>query len=155
MSHNYPLPKNPSIGSGSSSSATTNVSSAVSSCTSAAALVPSETDEKCRKAIGRLSENLYIVGNEPSLALYCLQEHVRKEVPNMIKQKVDFATQYRLLQGTCYDCDYSIGAVKSMSKSQEQFSSIQNHLKNALFLKQQLKYEENRRKAAVRGTRKK
>lgn len=42
-----------------------------------------------------------------------------------------------------------------MVKSNEQFSSIQNHLKNALFLKQQLKYEENRRKSAVKATRKK
>ena len=33
-----------------------------------------------------------------------------------------------------------------MEKSTEQFGSIQNHLKNALFLKQQLKFEETRRK---------
>lgn len=33
-----------------------------------------------------------------------------------------------------------------MEKSQAQFSSIQNYLKNALFLKQQLKFEEGRKK---------
>jgi len=33
-----------------------------------------------------------------------------------------------------------------MEKSTEQFGSIQNHLKNALFLKQQLKLEEARQK---------
>jgi len=105
-----------------------------------------ECETKCRKAIGRLSENLYIMGNEPSQALYCIQEHVRKEVPNMIKQKNEFSTQHRHLQGTCYDCDYAIGAVKSIEKSQERFVSVQNHLKNALFLRQQLRYEDNRRK---------
>ncbi|XP_021957997.1 BLOC-1-related complex subunit 8 homolog [Folsomia candida] len=125
--------KNPSIGSAATSS-------------TGGMLSPSDSDAKCRRAIGRLSENLYIMGNEPSQALYCIQEHVRKEVPNMIRQKNEFTTQHRLLQGTCYDCDYAIGAVKSIDKSQDRFLSIQNYLKNALFLRQQLKYEESRRK---------
>lgn len=33
-----------------------------------------------------------------------------------------------------------------MDKAEESFKSIQDHLKNAIFLKQQLKYEESRRK---------
>lgn len=40
-------------------------------------------------------------------------------------------------------CNYS--AVKSIEKSDEIFKNIQELLKNAIFLKQQLKYEENRR----------
>jgi len=105
-----------------------------------------DIDLKVKKGVGRLSENMHIAANEPSLALYCLQEHIRKEVPVMIKQKNDFSTQHRLLQGTCYDCDYSIAAVKSMEKSKDHFESIQDNLKNALFYKQQLKYDETRRK---------
>lgn len=35
-----------------------------------------------------------------------------------------------------------------MDKAEESFKSIQDHLKNAIFLKQQLKYEESRRKKA-------
>lgn len=45
MSH-HPLPRNPSLNSGSSSS-----SAAVTSNVSTAAMIPSETDEKCRKGI--------------------------------------------------------------------------------------------------------
>lgn len=37
-------------------------------------------------------------------------------------------------------------AIKSIEKSVEQFNSIQDHLKNALFLKQQLRFEQMRRK---------
>lgn len=33
-----------------------------------------------------------------------------------------------------------------MNKAQETFKNIQDHLKNAIFLKQQLKYEESRKK---------
>ncbi|CAG7826414.1 unnamed protein product [Allacma fusca] len=109
--------------------------------------VASDIDVKVKRGVGRLSENMHIIANEPSLAMFCLQEHIRKEIPQMIKHKNDFAGQHRLLQGTLYDCDYSIGAVKSIDKSKDNFESIQNHLRNALFFKQQIKFEENRRKA--------
>ena len=33
----------------------------------------------------------------------------------MIKQKNEFNSQHRLLQGTCYDCDYSIGYVNHVN----------------------------------------
>lgn len=37
-------------------------------------------------------------------------------------------------------------ALKAVSKAEESFKNIQDNLKNAIFLKQQLKYEESRRK---------
>lgn len=36
--------------------------------------------------------------------------------------------------------------MKAVSKAEESFKNIQDNLKNAIFLKQQLKYEESRRK---------
>jgi len=56
--------------------------------------------------------------------------------------RVGFMTVY------CMYVFYS--AVKSIQKSEERFVSIQNYLKNALFLKQQLKYEEGRKKAGTK-----
>jgi hypothetical protein len=110
--------------------------------------VASDIDLQVKRGVGRLSENMHIVANEPSLAMFCLQEHIRKEIPQMIKHKNEFSGQHRLLQGTLYDCDYSIGAVKSIDKSKDNFESIQNHLREALFFKQQIKFEESRRKAS-------
>lgn len=50
------------------------------------------------------------------------------------------------LQGVCYDLEYSVDAVKSIDAADEPLQNIQELLKNAIFLKQQLKYEETRRK---------
>lgn len=111
----------------------------------------------------RISENMHIVANEPSLAFYRLQEHVRKALNPIVDKRVDVKKLHLELQGRCYDVEYAVGyvrnetdvpffnifissAIKSMNKAQETFKNIQDHLKNAIFLKQQLKYEESRKK---------
>ena len=38
----------------------------------------------------RLSENIHIVANEPSLAFYRIQEHVRKTLPQLLDKKVTY-----------------------------------------------------------------
>ncbi|XP_019869460.1 BLOC-1-related complex subunit 8 homolog [Aethina tumida] len=108
----------------------------------------SDLEVKVRKSTERISENMHIVANEPSLAFYRLQEHVRKALNPMVDRRVDVDKLHTELQGRCYDIEYAVGAIKSMSKAEESFKSIQENLKNAIFLKQQLKYEESRRKKA-------
>ena len=39
-------------------------------------------------ASDKFSENLHIVANEPSLAFFRIQEHVRKSLPQLIGKKV-------------------------------------------------------------------
>ncbi|XP_063225534.1 BLOC-1-related complex subunit 8 homolog isoform X3 [Bacillus rossius redtenbacheri] len=96
-------------------------------------------------ATERISENMHIVANEPSLAFYRLQEHVRKALPPMVEKRVEVNKLHHELQGRCYDVEYAVGAVKSMESAEESFHNIQELLKNAVFLKQQIKYEESRR----------
>jgi len=38
----------------------------------------------------KLSENIHIVANEPSLAFFRIQEHVRKTLPPLVDKKVWF-----------------------------------------------------------------
>jgi len=38
----------------------------------------------------KLSENIQIVANEPSLAFFRIQEHVRKTLPPLVEKKVVF-----------------------------------------------------------------
>lgn len=47
------------------------------------------------------------------------------------------------LKGNFYDLEYSIGALKAMYGTEAQFRNIQELLKNSVFLKQQIDYEEN------------
>nr|CAH7763388.1 unnamed protein product [Callosobruchus chinensis] len=106
----------------------------------------SDLEVKVRKTTERISENMHIVANEPSLAFYRLQEHVRKALNPMVDRRVDVEKIHTELQGRCYDIEYAVGALKSINQAEESLKNIQDNLKNAIFLKQQLKYEENRRK---------
>lgn len=56
----------------------------------------------------KISENLHIVGNEPSLAFYRIQEHVRKIVPVIVERQTDVAGLQQDLQGHAYDIEYAL-----------------------------------------------
>ena len=56
----------------------------------------------------RVSENMHVVANEPSLALYRLQEHVRKALPQMVDKLADFVQLHEQLQGRFFDVEYSV-----------------------------------------------
>ncbi|CAB3364389.1 Hypothetical predicted protein [Cloeon dipterum] len=100
---------------------------------------------KSKKATERISENMHIVANEPSLAFYRVQEHVRKALPPMVSKRVEVKKLNQELQGRCYDLEYALGAVKSMESAEPTFKNLQDLTKNAIYFKQQLKYEESRR----------
>lgn len=51
---------------------------------------------------------MHIVANEPSLAFYRLQEHVRKSLPPMVEHRVEVIKLHRELQGHCYDVEYAV-----------------------------------------------
>lgn len=59
-------------------------------------------------ATERISENMHIVANEPSLAFYRLQEHVRKALPPMVERRVEVTKLHNELQGRCYDVEYAV-----------------------------------------------
>jgi hypothetical protein len=94
---------------------------------------------------------MHIVANEPSLAFYRLQEHVRKALPPMIEKRVEVLVLRQQLLGHCYDIEYAISAIKSMEGATKSFSNTLELLTNAIFYKQQIKYEEQRRKKITEG----
>ena len=50
------------------------------------------------------------------------------------------------MNGICFDIDYSLESLKTFEKTEEPLQNISEMLKNAIFLRQQLKYEETRRR---------
>ncbi|KAF4532277.1 hypothetical protein B566_EDAN007249 [Ephemera danica] len=74
-----------------------------------------ELELKVKKASERISENMHIVANEPSLAFYRVQEHVRKALPPMVGKRVEVRRLHQELQGRCYDLEYALGAKKEPS----------------------------------------
>ncbi|XP_037081503.1 BLOC-1-related complex subunit 8 homolog [Pollicipes pollicipes] len=101
-------------------------------------------DARAKRATERSSENMHILVNDPSLALYRIQEHIRKALPPTVERRGEVVHMHRQLQGRCYDAEYAISAVKGMQKAEPIFSNIQELLRNSLFLRQQLIYEEKR-----------
>ncbi|XP_051155437.1 BLOC-1-related complex subunit 8 homolog [Leptopilina boulardi] len=104
-----------------------------------------ELETKVKKATERISENMHIVANEPSLAFYRLQEHVRKALPPMVEKRVEVLALRNQLQGRCYDVEYAVSAIKSVQDADKSFDNTIEFIKNAMFYKQQLKYEEQRK----------
>jgi hypothetical protein len=86
------------------------------------------------------------LSNEPSLAFYRIQENVRKVVPVIIEKRSDVEKLKTDLQGVIFDLEYCSANLKSIENAEEPLKNIQESLKNAIFLRQQLKYEEQRRK---------
>lgn len=104
-----------------------------------------ELDHRTRKVTEKFSENLHIIGNEPSLAFFRIEEHVRKTLPQLVDKKHEVQELQQSIQGSCFDTEYAINATNGMHKSSVHFRNIQDLLKNAMFMKQQLIYEETRR----------
>ncbi|XP_055295952.1 BLOC-1-related complex subunit 8 homolog [Sitodiplosis mosellana] len=109
-------------------------------------------DERVKKTSEKISENLHIIANDPSLAFYRMQEHIRKVMPMIVERRAEVEHLQRGLQGRCYDLEYSLSAIKSVDKSDETFKNVQELLKSAIFLKQQLKGEEAKRRPSTAGS---
>jgi len=104
-----------------------------------------ELEHRAQKVSERITENIHIVANEPSLAFYRIQEHVRKSMPMMLEKKHEVQCLHKKVQGNCFDTEYAVNALNSMQASRTHFQSIQDLLKNAMFMKQQIQYEQARR----------
>ncbi|KAK3602338.1 hypothetical protein CHS0354_013331 [Potamilus streckersoni] len=102
-----------------------------------------ELEIRTRKA-DKFSECLHVVANEPSLAFFRIQEHVRKSLPQLVEQKHEINEIQQKVQGCCFDAEYATNAVKNLQKSSVHFQNIQDLLKNAMFMKQQIDYEETK-----------
>ncbi|ESP00627.1 hypothetical protein LOTGIDRAFT_230826 [Lottia gigantea] len=113
--------------------------------------VDPELNDKTHKVAEKVSENLNIIANDASLAFFRIQEHVRKTLPQLVDQKHEVQDIHKKVQGAGFDAEYATNAVKTMNGSATHFHNIQDLLKNAMFMKQQIDYEENRRKPGGTG----
>ncbi|XP_078618386.1 BLOC-1-related complex subunit 8-like isoform X2 [Branchiostoma floridae x Branchiostoma japonicum] len=110
-------------------------------------LVDPETEYKTKKVTERFSENLHIIANEPSLALFRLQEHVHKSLPQLAEQKHDLQSIENQVKGAVYDTQYAISAVEAVQRSSQPLNNISDLLREASFYKERLN-EESRKAGA-------
>lgn len=81
---------------------------------------------------------MYFLANEPSVALYRLQEHVRRSLPELVQHKTDMQGVEEQCQGAIYTVEYACSAVKSMSNSAAYFKNIEGLLRQAISIKDQM-----------------
>ncbi|XP_059163377.1 BLOC-1-related complex subunit 8-like isoform X2 [Physella acuta] len=104
-----------------------------------------ELEHKTKRVSDKLSETLNVIANEPSLAFFRIQEHVRKTLPQLVDQKHEVEDIQARVQGACFDAEYATNAIRCMQSSAIHFQNIQDLLKNAMFMKQQITYADKRR----------
>ncbi|XP_034036183.1 BLOC-1-related complex subunit 8 [Thalassophryne amazonica] len=82
-------------------------------------------------------------------ALYRLQEHVRRSLPELVQHKTDMQSWEEQSQGAIYTVEYACSAVKSMTNSSFYFKNIDSLLRQAIVMKEQISNSQGRRKRTV------
>ncbi|XP_077633547.1 BLOC-1-related complex subunit 8 isoform X2 [Crocuta crocuta] len=94
-----------------------------------------EMQLKGKKVTDKFTESVYVLANEPSVALYRLQEHVRRSLPELAQHKADMQRWEEQSQGAIYTVEYACSAVKSLVDSSVYFRSVEGLLKQAISIR--------------------
>ncbi|XP_028672098.1 BLOC-1-related complex subunit 8 isoform X1 [Erpetoichthys calabaricus] len=97
-----------------------------------------EMQLKVKRVTDKFTESMYVLANEPSVALYRLQEHVRRSLPELVQHKTDMQGWEEQSQGAIYTVEYACSAVKSMTNSTLYFKSIEGLLRETIGIKDQM-----------------
>lgn len=108
-------------------------------------VVDRDLELKVRRACERISENVHICANEPSLAFFRLSEHVRKALPPTVDSRQQVQHIQRQLGAAYEDADLALQVVKSMEQATPLLQSTMDLLRNAIQIQQQLKQEQSKR----------
>ncbi|XP_037105591.1 BLOC-1-related complex subunit 8 isoform X2 [Syngnathus acus] len=108
-----------------------------------------EMQLKVRRVSDKFTESMYVLANEPSVALYRLQEHVRRSLPELVQHKTDMQSWEEQSQGAIYSVEYACSAVRGMANSGMYFKNIDSLLRQAISLKEQISGSQGRRKRTV------
>ncbi|XP_036378036.1 BLOC-1-related complex subunit 8 isoform X3 [Megalops cyprinoides] len=103
-----------------------------------------EMQLKVKRVTDKFTESMYVLANEPSVALYRLQEHVRRSLPELVQHKTDMQSWEEQSQGAIYTVEYACSAVKSMTNSSLYFKSIEGLLRQAITIKDHLSATQGR-----------
>ncbi|XP_061593733.1 BLOC-1-related complex subunit 8 isoform X1 [Cololabis saira] len=103
-----------------------------------------EMQLKVRRVSDKFTESMYVLANEPSVALYRLQEHVRRSLPELVQHKTDMQSWEEQSQGAIYSVEYACSAVKSMANSGLYFKNVDSLLRQAISMKEQINNSQGR-----------
>uniref|UniRef100_A0A2K6BCP7 Protein MEF2BNB n=1 Tax=Macaca nemestrina TaxID=9545 RepID=A0A2K6BCP7_MACNE len=84
-----------------------------------------EMQLKGKKVTDTFTESICVLANEPSVALYRLQEHVRRSLPELARHKAAMQRWEVQSQGAIYTAEYDRRAVKKLVDSSVYFRNVE------------------------------
>ena len=101
-----------------------------------------DLNRKVTKALEKCTYCIYSLSNEPTLACYCIEEHLIKTGVQLTDKREEMRKLDKQLSGALFDMEFSIESIKRMKNSNENFKTTQDLIKNAIFCKQQIDYND-------------
>uniref|UniRef100_A0A914LEL1 BLOC-1-related complex subunit 7 n=1 Tax=Meloidogyne incognita TaxID=6306 RepID=A0A914LEL1_MELIC len=92
------------------------------------AAINRELQSRSKQLSERLSESLYILDHDPSMALYRIQEHTNKVAPKLVVRRQQMSQLNSQIQGACFDLDNAIKTVDQMKTAQSSLERIKKIL---------------------------
>lgn len=85
--------------------------------------------EKAAKSLGSSSTDyIYHLANVPSMALFRVQEHVTKNVPQLCQRSEEVDARQKEIRGSMIDADFSIDAVRDIASSRSTIAQCKSKL---------------------------
>uniref|UniRef100_A0A2K6Q3L3 BLOC-1-related complex subunit 8 n=1 Tax=Rhinopithecus roxellana TaxID=61622 RepID=A0A2K6Q3L3_RHIRO len=94
-----------------------------------------EMQLKGKKVTDTFTESISVLANEPSVALYRLQEHVRRSLPELARHQAAMQRQEVQSQGAIYTAEYDRSARKKLMDGSVYFRSVEGLLKQAISIR--------------------
>ena len=129
-----------------------NPSVSISANNSSTAAILTDVEAKAKRFSNGLTDSLYELSNEPSLGLYRIQEHVRKNMPTLIDRNLELAKYQEDIKGNIFDLEYSIEAVNKISNANQSLDSIKQLLTDSLYAARQISIRNAKLKASPKGS---
>ncbi|CAD5122776.1 DgyrCDS11183 [Dimorphilus gyrociliatus] len=97
-----------------------------------------ELDRTVKKTSDNLTDTVHTIANEPSLAFFRIEEHVRKNVPLLVHHKHGMEEKRKEVSGACYDMEYAITETDRIKYGSPHLGNTKHLMKDAIFYMQQL-----------------
>lgn len=99
-----------------------------------------ELSRKVNKSLEKCTSCIYAIANEPTLACFCIEEHLFKTGGQLVEKNEEMRKLDKQLSGALFDVDFSIESIKKMKNTLSNFKTTQDLIKDAIFHKQQIDY---------------